>query len=307
MESEYGHEYHQEDLVLDLSLVPDWRFEPGSGLWEFGKPLSEIQINHNSETVKVAPEIMALKKSLEAKTSANLFNGPLASVDSLKINDSGFSIDTKETDFYTYLASSYHHRDQVGNNPIRPLSVQATIFAPHGEKIILEKRPESLEDNPGKLSVFGGSLKPGEYPNEAILKIINHKLGLDLATEQVQPTGLVRENINNIICITYSIELNENQYESGYQRVKDLMRHRERMFYQVSTKESAHSLERILTGKRTINRWDPNGFFNLLYALGAKGLRDRQSLEAIMASNTAALSKSPMEYSYPIKKYLNLK
>lgn len=305
MNLENKSELHNEGRALDLSLVPDWRFKPGSRLWEFGQPLSEIQLTHNSETVEVAPEVLALRKVLETKTSANFFNGPLANVESLQTSDHGLSINTTETDFFTYLASSYHHRDQVGKNTVRPLAVQATIFTPRCEKIILERRPESLTDFPNKLSVFGGSLKPGEYPNETVLKIINRKLGLNLATEQIKPTGLVRENIDNVFCITYAIELNEDQYRAGYERARDLIHRRERMFYQVSVDEAQHSMERILTGKRTINQWDPNAFFNLLYALGAKGLRNRQRLEAIVVANDATLSKSPMEYTFPIEKYLN--
>ncbi|MFA6391485.1 MAG: hypothetical protein WCW66_01845 [Patescibacteria group bacterium] len=297
-------EPNNEKHAMDLLSVPDWHTKPGSHLLEFGQAVPKIQLEHNQEFIETYPEVQALCRILESRKDKNLFNGPLASVDNVAIGDDGLSISTKETDFFSYLASSYYNRDHVGENSVRPLSVQSTIFTPGNKKIILERRPESMADSPNKLSVFGGSIKPGIHPDDAILEISRRKLGLDLSPDQIQPSGLTRDNMANIFCVTYAVELTEEQYRTKYEEVKGLMRRHERMFYLVSTDEAQHSMEQILTGKRTIDQWDPNAFFNLLYALSAKGLRDPQELDAIVNANDAILKESPLHHTFPIEKYL---
>ena len=70
-------EFQAESHLIDLQYVPDWHRYPGSGLWEFGHPISDIQLTHNPETVKVDPGVLALKNELEAKKSANSFTARL--------------------------------------------------------------------------------------------------------------------------------------------------------------------------------------------------------------------------------------
>lgn len=302
----YSEEEHIEKSV-PMDDVPDWRKEPGTGLWEFGKKIEAISIAHTPVTVEISEEINELSKKLAGKETPTFFNGPFANVEAVRFTaDNRILINTKETNLFSYLAASYANRDHMGDNPIRPLATQATLFSPDGKKIILEKRSKDLTDFPGKLSVFGGALKPGEDPEHRIVEIVNKKLGLDITPDQVTATGLCRENINNIFCALFAIRLNKDQYEDGERRAKEKMKSKERMFYQASAEEATKSIERILLGKRDITEWDPNAFYNVLYALAANGLRSKEEIEEILRRTRENMRSKPISYTYPIQKHLNI-
>lgn len=297
-------ERQEFEYEIALDTVPDWHYEPGTGLWEFGRPLDQINLSHRSETVPVPDEVLNLRKNVELHERPDFFSGPFANVEHVRLTEHGVALETAETDFFTYLASAYYYRDQVGENPIRPLGVQATIFSPDGKKIVLERRPESLADFPNKLSVFGGALKPQEVPDNAILSILNRKLQLDLQPDQVHASGLVRENINNIYCVTYTITLTKSQYAQGHDRAVSANRSGKRKLYQVQAREAEASIEHMFLGKRPISEWDPNAYFNILYALGSTGNRSREQLEALTTSTKQRLKDHPLTYTYPLEQYL---
>lgn len=195
-----------------MDNVPDWHKEPGTGLWEFGKKIETISVAHTLEMVEVPEEVNELSKKLGEKETSTFFNGPFANVEAVRFSaDNRILIDTKETNFIYISPLPTRTANILGDNPVRPLAVQATLFSPDGKKIILEKRSKDLTDFPGKLSVFGGVLKPGKSPEQQIVEIVNKKLGLDIASEQVSATGICRKNINNILCSLFAIRLNENQ------------------------------------------------------------------------------------------------
>jgi len=309
MSPERSHPADNEQECIERSIpmdvMPDWRKEPGTGLWEFGKKIEAISVAHAPETIEIPENIKEISKKLSNKETPTFFNGPFANVEAVRFTtDNRILIDTKETNLFSYLAASYANREHMGDNPIRPLAAQATVFSPDGKKIVLERRSNDLTDFPGKLSVFGGALKPGESPEQRIVEIINKKLGLDIAPDQVTATGLCRENINNIFCALFSIRLNENQYEDGKHRAKEKMKSKERMFYQVSAEKATESIERIFLGKRDITEWEPNAFYNILYALAANGLRTKDDIEKILQRTREKLQSKPFSYIYPIQKHL---
>jgi hypothetical protein len=290
---------------IDLTEVADWHREPGTGLWSFGNELSSVRVDQDSATVPVDQETLALRVNVAQHETPTFFSGKFANVEGITLTEHGVQIQTSETDFFTYMASAYRHRDNVGQNPIRPLAVQATLFSPDRERMVIERRPASLADNPEKLSVFGGALKPNDEPNASILAILNRKLGLDLQPDQVKISGLVRENIDNIYCLTYSITLNEQQFVDGRERATAANRSGERMFYQVNTADTRKSIEQLFGGKRPIPEWDPNAYFNILYGLDAEKKRTPEELDEMVEQMKQYMSEHPMDYTYPIEKYLS--
>ncbi len=294
---EYAHQ-------IDLQDVPDWRRTPASGVWEFGKKLETVTVANRQEIAAVTPKIREIRTHLEKNQTEKFFGGPLANVEHIALSDNEIRLETSSTDFFTYLSAAYAYREHQGDNPIRPLAAQATLFSPDGSRMIIERRPEMLADNPGKLSVFGSGLKPGANPNEAILEALNFKLHLDLLPAQIRPSGLVRDNINNIYCITYSVRLDEEQFSTGRQRATTANRSGERMFYQVSTDETKRSIERLFGGKRPISEWDPNAYYNILYALASEAKRSPEELQLLVEQTDAYMQTHPMEYTYPMEKYL---
>lgn len=289
---------------IDLTKVPDWHIESGSGLWEFVDPLDTITVAHQSHVVEVPPDIVNLRQLLESHTSPTFFNRPMANLERLSFSNRGMELETSVTDFFTYLASSYAHRQDQGVNPIRTLAVQATVLSPDGSKLIMERRSEKLADHPNQLWVVGGILEPKKKPEEALRQIVNRKYGLDLVPDQLHPTGLARDNSSNIYCLTYTIDLTPDQYTAGHTRATAANQAGTSRFYQISTDETRRSIEQMVEGKRPMRDWDPNGLFNILYALGAKCFRTKQQLDALVATANARTVAQPIEYTYPMEKYL---
>lgn len=299
-----GPEAREQRTEINLMEVPNWHTEPGTGLWPFGQSIENIDLRHEEIEAFVDPEIIELRKKVEVHQTPTFFSGPFANVEHISLGENGISIETSGTDFFTYLAAAYSFRDRQGQNPIRPLAVQATLFSPDGERMIIERRPETLADNPNKLSVFGGALKPTEDPTASIQAIINRKLGLDVGADQIKPSGLVRENIDNIYCLTYSIRLNNRQFSDGRERATAANRTSERMFYQISTNAARGSIESMFQEKRPIPEWDPNAYYSILYALDAQGKRTADQLEDMVRQTHDYMRNHPMSYTYPMEKYL---
>ena len=131
-------------------------------------------------------------------------------------------------------------------------------------------------------AVFGGALKPGEDPEEALTEILGRKLKLNLTPEQIKPTGFGRDNINNIYCAFFAVHLTEEQYKEGRERIREQMRAGEKMMYQVSAEKKTESVERMLLGKRDITGWEPLGYYNVLYALAAGGYRTPEEIKSLV-------------------------
>lgn len=289
---------------IDLTSVPDWNREPGSGLWELGKPLRSITTRHTPESVTITPEVATLRQNLESHISPTFFNGPMANLEHLTFSEDGMELETTETDFFTYLASSYAHRGKQGENPVRTLAVQASVLSPEGSKLIMDRRPDTITDHPSQLWVVGGVLPPALKPEEALQTIVNKKYGLDVSLDQLQPTGIVRDNISNIYCLTYTIDLTSAQYDEGHARAKSANRNREKHLYQISTDYARQSIEQMIKGKRPVHDWDPNAIFNILYALGAKGLRTKEQLQLLVETMRNQTNTKPIDYKFPMEKYL---
>jgi len=288
-----------------IEEVPNWHFEAGTPLWELGKKVEEISVVHESTKIELPPEVEELKKNLDEHISPTFFNGPFVNTEGVSFSGNSIKIETKETDLFSYVTADYFYRDKQSKNPIRPLAVQATLFSPGGDKIILERKSKDLTDMPGKLTVFGGALKPGEIDfKKAIGERLNKKWGVEIKEENIIPTGICRENINNIYCPLFMVELTPEQYEERKKWARELMRAKKKMFYEVATDKSSQSIEKILLGKRDISQWDPLGYHNILYALVARGLRTPEEVKELLKKAKEKAKEKPFEYKYPMEKYL---
>ena len=107
------------EKIVSVREVPDWHLEPATPLWEFGKKIKSFSINHNSEVVSLSPEVLELRKKLEQKKNETFFSGgPFANVEDVRFEDDRILIKTRETDFFSYIASSYFYRKHQEDNPI---------------------------------------------------------------------------------------------------------------------------------------------------------------------------------------------
>lgn len=161
------------EKLINIKDVPDWRYEPGTPLTKIGKEINGFFVLHTPEIVSMPQEILDLKKHLEGQESKTFFNGSFVNVESIMDKDGEIIVETKETTLFDYIASDYYYRNNQGENPIRPLAVQATLLSPGGEKIIIERRSKALTDMPDKLTEFGGALKLGEID---LIKEIQERL-----------------------------------------------------------------------------------------------------------------------------------
>lgn len=301
--------FNQEELLKENNIsikdVPDWHYEPGMPLTEFGEEIKEFSVLHIPEIINLPQEVLDLRKNLEGKESKTFFNGPMVNVEAVTDKDGEIIIETKETNLFNYIVSDYYFRNNQNENPIRPLAVQATLFSPGGDKIIIEKRSKALTDMPDKLTEFGGALKPGETDLiKAIQERLEKKWELKISREEIKPSGLVRENVNNIYCACFAVELSEEIYKEAKERARQAMRKKEKMFYEVSTDEAVKSVEKIFLGKRDISQWEPLGYYNILYALVNRGLRKKEEIEELLDKSKDLAREKPFQYTYPMEKYL---
>lgn len=290
-----------ESPIANISMrdVPGWRREPSTMLWELGKKVGSVEVDHKEERVVLAPEVEELRTKIPE--GPNLFAGRLANVESVTFSGDRILIKTSETDFFSYLASAYYYREHEGDNPIRPLAVQATLLTPENE-IIAEKRGAGAADFPEKLSFFSAALKPEQTDTtEAMKAILNKKLGLE--SLQLEPTGINRENVNNIYCIFYLARLREGKAEEMLKRLYPEKKARKKIFYKVSADETLGYIERLLE-HRDIRHWNPAGYDSLVYALASANLRTPSQIKDLLQKTKHVFKEKPFEYTYPLEDYI---
>lgn len=299
-------EYREHDTIIntqvDLGEVPNWHYKPVSLLWPLPRKPSNVMVKNTGQGVNVPQDVQRLRDLIPVTPTS--FPGPLANTDAVTFTENGgIEITSSETDFFAYKAASYYFREQQGENPVRPLSVQATLVTPDG-KIIAERRPLNLEDFPGTLSVFGGSINPegAKDPKETLRTMLGKKQGLTLKPDQLELTGIGRDNISNVFTIFYIVKLNEEQAEELLETFSKERQKGEKVFYVVSANSGLGYIERLLQ-HRDVSRWNPLGYANLLYALTYTGFRSKEEIEELFAK-TGKLEK-PLEYIYPIEQHLN--
>lgn len=299
-----------EEIAQEVSLlkVPDWHLEPGDPLTEFGMNIRDFEVQESAETVPVPDEISDLTKKLEDRQTSTFYRGKFASVDELRAEGDVVRISTRETDSFSYVAASYFYgkSGEQDKNPIRPLAVQASVFSPGGKTLIIERRAKNLTDMPDKLNVFGGALRPGEIDlRKAMAARLKNKWGADIPEKDLIPTGVGRENVNNIICPFFTVELSSETYAERKKWARGEMRGGNKMFYEVSMERPLESIRKLYLGKRDINTWEPLSFYNVLYAMVTRGLITTEEVKKLLEEVKEEEKKRPMQYAYPMEKYLD--
>lgn len=292
--------------------VPNWHGgETGFPLTEFGqRPI--ILVNQVNDHIGVPPENDWMLAILNNQTTATFFNGPYATVRGLEIVGNTVNIEAAETGSFDYIVSSYLCRDDQAHNPIMPLAVQATIFTPDKKHIVWELRDKNLTDWPGALTVAGGAVKPSETVDLSgtMAGKLRTKYNISgLPDEQVRESGVVFETVNGIVCVTYSVVLTEDQYNKAKETYKaDKVQGKARKLVLIDP--TSASIEQMFLNKRSMEKWDPNGFFNVLYALAAEGLRTPQQINELLEKVRALMHEKAaageIQYTYPMERYLNL-
>ncbi len=286
--------------IINLHDVPPGLSNPSSLLWELGRPIDRISIQCNQDSLSLPKEVETLRSKIQQKKSQDFFNGPIATINELVVDDSELTIITALSDFYSYLASSYHFRETQGDNPVRPLAVQCAILLP-GDKLLVERRV-NVHDMLGKLSLFGGALSPTDLdPADAMRKILHKKMGINTDVSQIQATGFDRDNINNIYCIFFLLKISEDAARDLYSNFMNKLRAKEKIFYSVSLRQENQFVERLLE-HNDIGNWNPAGFDNLLYTLAALKLRTPEEIEEICKNAHQRIDA--LSYQYPIQAIL---
>ncbi len=295
--------------TVDLSDVPHGAFEPGSMLWPLGAPIQRITLFHTQLAVDLPPEIRTEAQRLTAlEAPGTFFNGPYASVAKVDLNTrfGEIGIEFGDTTMFDYQAAALAYREDEGLNPVRPLAVQAVPITPMGTMVAIRK-PMTVTDFPGAVTVIGKALQPGIIdPYAEMVDCLNRKLGRPLSADPSKPvtidqgqllmTGLVRDNLNNIYCICYLVMLTEEQWRE--------------MRGQLGTKPDGteyleiplDQFDGLVLGTEAFapGKWDPNGLYNVLYALAGLKIRTIDQLDGLadeIINNIDKTGGSPFIYA----------
>jgi len=297
--------------IFDYSEKGDMnRFikEPATPLIEFDKKIEGIEINHKNEEVRLPEQVVKLRQQLEQTLQqkkdvgeAVPYNGELANVKHFEFKDGKIILNTSKTDYFSYMSSSFIYRNNPQENPIQPLAASATLVTPEGE-IIFEERTSATTEMKGRFGIFGGSLKPGENPEEAIRNILKRKIGIDILPEAIDISGADRENINNIAEIFFVVRLQPGQTEI----VKEILQKKEAVnkLQTISAKKDLGEIEEMFQ-KKDITDWNPSSFYNVMYALAKLRLRTPKEVKNIVELMEEKVTRrKPFRYIYPIENYL---
>ena len=274
--------------------------EPATPLVEFGDNLESTEIYHTDEETPLSPKAEELLTKLKKSTTENhdpkLFNGELVNVDDFNIKDGKLELHTSNTDYFSYLSSSFAHRENHAENTIRPLAVSATLRSPDG-KIIVEER-SGVTELKGKLAVFGGAMKPGEKPEEAIAERLKRKMGLDIKPENIVLTGADQENLQNIIEIFYMVQLEPGQLEQLKSKFDESSNDQPKKFTEFYLDQNLQDIEGHFH-KNDITDWNPSSFYNVMYALIKNGNRTSEEVKKISDPLRRKINRKPFRYKYP--------
>ncbi|MDO8463071.1 MAG: hypothetical protein Q7S96_02255 [bacterium] len=221
------------------------------------------------------------------------FNGPLANIVRWTSEHQNIVLFTERTDYFTYLAASHLHRDDPAKNPIRPLAV---AVAPFGERgMCYLQRRSGVTEMAGNVHIFGASVAPGMFPDDIIARVAEQKLGVDVPDGAFTLTGMVHEAVQNVLTVTYAVELNAADVE----RVRAHVHHD---LIELSATDE-HGIEEFLR-EHPITRWNPDGFLGFLAGLRLANLRTADELSVIEQRTREHLAEHPYRYVYPAQHYL---
>lgn len=295
---------------VDLTDVPDWRYEPTTALWPLGEELRSIEVVHEGEKVELPRKVQRIRDQMVERP--DFYSGPLANVERVWLSDDGVMMETAETGFFDYLAAAcrYGSEDKQRVNPIAPLAVEMCLWVPDEEVVLLERRSTRVADFPGRLHVFGGSVKPEEVTAEEMGEAVNlqevmremagseRKWGLKLEDKRLYPAGLELETVGKIVIGCFVGELDGQQLVEMRGRYE--VGEGEAGLVEVSVR--GEEVERLLVGDGGIQEWNPAGWHGAVYGLVRIGARNAEWAEEMEGRLRERLGEQPFEYEYPVEK-----
>ncbi|NOY79255.1 MAG: hypothetical protein GXO76_15490 [Calditrichaeota bacterium] len=140
-------------------------------LWMKNLPCSAVRVNWQPEPVQKPAALLRAEKAfwhelLEKHPAAHLFNGPLAELESFRIEESRLFLNLRPSDYRAFMYSNFH-RQEILHDYARQfvnqgLGISAVVRTGDGT-IVLMKRSEQVGEYPGMLDVFGGHIEPGRH------------------------------------------------------------------------------------------------------------------------------------------------
>jgi len=142
-----------------------------SPLWMQTLPHSALEVQWQPEPIQKPASLQRAEKAfwnklLKKTPSANLFNGPLAELESFQLKTNRLLLSLRLSNYRTFMYSNFH-REKILTNygeafVNQGLGISAVVRT-EGNKIVLMKRSEQVGEYPGKLDVFGGHIEPGKH------------------------------------------------------------------------------------------------------------------------------------------------
>ena len=287
---------------VDLTAVPPWPTHPVEliTLATRGLP-NEIRLEHHAD--HLAPYGFDIREMVDQylrpkENPTNFFNGQYANVDEIHVSPERLTIVTGVAEMFPYLAAAWHYRNNTSDNAIHPLAVQTVILdKEERHTILVERRPMDIVDHPGKLSVLGGALQPGELPRVGACRCLG-KWGIPMDPAQLMPLALTHEPADRIYCLVFVATL------PGYkiaEAVRNLAGKRE-IWAEPLTGYPATRLS-LLT-KRNIHDWNPLGFLAFACAAFARWEQSEDKVRELLNAVHRQLLDRPYQYTFPMQAYL---
>src|SRR3989338_1366039 len=280
--------------MRDKEVVPRERQEQAllfGPLTRFGERDFRFTVRQSDRQGKLPEEVASLKEKLEIRTDLPFYNGPFINVEHIGISGRSIEVECTVTDNFSYVAAAYAFRGHQEDNPIRPLAVQTSVFSPGAKKLILRKRPAEVTDMAGSIDTFGGALVPGELDLFAAMqKRLQNKWGVTVPDEKIISTGVGYSDVSNVVCPFFMVELDEEQYQERRTLAREAMRKGEATYYEISLDNPIENLRKHLFGKRDITKCEAFSFYNVLYALSARGMISQEQVKELLDATRANIT-----------------
>ncbi len=140
-------------------------------LWMGELPCTAIHVTWQPEPIQKPASLAHAEKAfwkelLKKHPAATLFNGPLAELESFRVETNRLLLNLRFSDYRAFMYSNFH-RTQILKNygeafVNQGLGISAVVRT-GDDKIVLMKRSAQVGEYPGKLDVFGGHVEPGKH------------------------------------------------------------------------------------------------------------------------------------------------
>lgn len=254
-----------------------------------------VDITHDPDSTPkvIAPVKDFVNRLLLPKKHPDFYDGLYTNVDAISVNGICVSIKTGLTNAFDYVAAAWYYRGTPHLNPVRPLTVSVCIADLHRRVILLEKRPDTVIDHPGKISVLGGALLPGEDPKVGARRCLNNKWGINLSSRDLCPIAIGHETSDRAYNIVYEARL-----------PMDALSHIIRINAERRELWSEPALN-YSTMRGEMLQWSPLGFLAFICeAHHCAGLSGGPREREFLSQACGTFDKKPYYHAFPMERYL---